>query len=259
MWGSCGASFASLTELIGHVNHNHLVSSSSSTFHNNLLPDPPFEQINTPMTCRWGDCTSQAIASFNDADLLTYHLLREHLGVTSPASGPLDQASLVMQPMTSNSLPFATTIGRDTPQSDNTQGQKTHLRATSPRSTSPAHEEDPHSCSGVHECKWKECGLFFATCAELTAHITAIHIGSGQAQYECFWDQCPRSGANGFQSKQKISRHVQVRFYPANKRVEAELLEVAYRSSSLPVHDMSTIFLRGCDIAAAHSAAHTRK
>jgi len=217
MWGSCDASFASLTELIGHVNLNHLVTSNSSTFPNTLLPahDSQLEQINPPMTCRWGECTSQAISSFHDTDLLAYHLLREHLGVTSPPSGPLDQTTPVTQSTTSHSLSFDPTIGQDTSSSqyglnDNTQGQRIHLRATSPGTMPP---DDPHSCDGVHECKWKECGLFFPTCAELTAHITAAHIGSGQAQYECFWDQCPRSGVNGFQSKQKICRHVQVRSF----------------------------------------------
>jgi len=217
MWGTCGASFASFPELIGHVNLNHLVTSNSSTFPDTLLPahDPQLEQIKPPMTCRWGDCTSQAISSFHDTDLLAYHLLREHLGVTSPPSAPLDQTNPTTQSTTSHSLSFDPTIGLDTsPQydlNDNTQGP--HLRATSPGTASPVHDDDPHSCSGVHECKWKECGLLFPTCAELTAHITATHIGSGQAQYECFWDQCSRSGVNGFQSKQKICRHVQVRFF----------------------------------------------
>jgi hypothetical protein len=260
MWGSCDASFTSLTDLIGHVNLNHLVSSASSTFPNNLLSahDPQLEQSKLPMTCKWGDCTTQAIPAFTDADL-AYHLLREHLGVTSSPSG-LDQPSPISQ-STSHSLSFDTTIGQDTPpQFNNAQGQKTHLRATSPGPMSPVREGDSHSCSGVHECKWKECGLFFPTCPELTAHITAIHIGSGQTQYECFWEHCSRNGTNGFQSKQKICRHVQVRsFFPGERRVEAESPQVAYWPSSLSVHDMSTIFLRGRNIATAHPTAHTRE
>lgn len=206
MWGSCHAYFSSLSELIGHVNLNHLVNSSSSTFPDNLLPahDPHFEQIKPP-TCKWADCTNQAIPSFNDADL-AYHLLHEHLGVTSPSSTLLHKANPLTESTTSHSLSFDTMISQDPPPQSNgdTHVQQTHLIAGS---ISPSGQGEPHS---YNECKWKECGLLFPTCAELTTHITVTHIGSGQTQYECFWDQCSRNGTNGFQSKQKICRHVQV-------------------------------------------------
>jgi hypothetical protein len=155
--------------------------------------------------CKWADCTNQAVSSCNDSDL-TYHLLHEHLRVALPSSTPLNSVTQSTPP---EALSLGKTIGRESSQSDvndSTQKQKSQLGAT----TSPSRENESHSCSGVHECKWKECGLFFPTCAELTTHITATHIGSGQAQYDCFWDQCPRNGSSGFQSKQKVCRHVQV-------------------------------------------------
>ena len=36
-------------------------------------------------------------------------------------------------------------------------------------------------------------------------------VGGGRAHYDCFWEGCSRNGDNGFASKQKISRHMQVR------------------------------------------------
>ena len=213
MWGSCGLSFASSSELIEHVNFNHLTSSSSAFLGNDIvLPhDPPFEPVNPPTTCKWADCTTQAVSSFNDTHMLAYHLLHEHLGVTSPPAA-FNKTTPIHQSTTSESFSFDPTISQESVPQSNLNGDLQRPRALSD-STSPVREEVPHSCTGVHECKWKGCESFFPTCAELTLHITAAHIGSGHAQYECFWDNCLRNGENGFQSKQKICRHVQVRSF----------------------------------------------
>ena len=213
MWGSCGLPFASSSELIDHVHFNHLVSSSSAFLSNNVvLPhDPPFEPVKPPTTCKWADCASQAVSSFNDTDMLAYHLLHEHLGGTP--STAFDKTTPFPQSTTSESLSLLTTIiSQESPPPSNLNGNLERPQALS-GSTSPVREEDPHSCTGVHECRWRGCGLFFPTCAELTSHITTTHIGSGHAQYDCFWDKCSRNGDTGFQSKQKICRHVQVRSF----------------------------------------------
>jgi hypothetical protein len=93
------------------------------------------------------------------------------------------------------------------------------LRSTKPPQTSlPGDCVEPlspiivggHTCSGTHPCRWKDCGLTFHSCDDLTAHISGDHIGGGKAHYNCFWDDCSRNGTQGFQSKQKISRHIQV-------------------------------------------------
>ena len=70
-----------------------------------------------------------------------------------------------------------------------------------------------HDCSNdaSHVCRWTGCGQSFAACDALTEHIASSHIGSGRAHYDCFWEGCGRNGDNGFASKQKISRHMQVR------------------------------------------------
>ena len=234
MWGSCHASFYSLSELIGHVNIHHLVGSSMLDGDNTVRCDGPKSNQTTPprsLSCLWADCSSPEMSSVSDLDLLTYHLLHEHLGITPPPTTPM---SPVTQSTSSPTLSFDAT-GQHSPRPLN----DTPLSSSS----TAGHEEDLQACTCIHECKWQGCLLFFSSCTELTAHINVTHIGSGKAQYECFWDQCSRNGNNGFQSKQKICRHVQVSL------VERAFLclhcnlrfLVSHWSSSLPVHDVPTI------------------
>jgi hypothetical protein len=82
---------------------------------------------------------------------------------------------------------------------------------------SPAQDRDRshdygHDCATTdHPCKWSGCPERFASCEALMGHITAEHVGGGKNHYGCFWDGCGRNGENGFKSKQKICRHLQVR------------------------------------------------
>ena len=201
MWGSCDATFPSLSELIGHVNLHHLVGSSMLDSNNTVRhDDPKSNQMTSPrsLSCLWADCSSPDMSSVSDLDLLTYHLLHEHLGVTPPPTIPM---SPVTQSTTSPTLSFDAIV-QDSPKRLNDPPLSS--------SSTPGREYDLQACTGTHQCKWKGCSLFFSTCTELTTHVNATHIGSGKAQYECFWDQCNRNGNNGFQSKQKICRHVQV-------------------------------------------------
>ena len=72
--------------------------------------------------------------------------------------------------------------------------------------------EHGHDCTTTdHPCKWLDCQERFASCETLMAHVTAEHVGGGRNHYGCFWDGCGRNGENGFKSKQKICRHLQVR------------------------------------------------
>lgn len=88
------------------------------------------------------------------------------------------------------------------------------------RTASPAQDQDhthehEHDCTTAdHPCKWLGCQERFASCEALTAHITAEHVGYGRNHYGCFWDGCGRNEENGFKSKQKICRHLQVRSTP---------------------------------------------
>jgi hypothetical protein len=63
----------------------------------------------------------------------------------------------------------------------------------------------------AEKCGWHGCELSFASVDDLMNHLTAEHVGSGKNHYECFWNGCERNGQNGFGSKQKVCRHLQVR------------------------------------------------
>ena len=61
-----------------------------------------------------------------------------------------------------------------------------------------------------HTCLWEFCGASFETCDDLMSHMSAVHVGSGKPQYDCYWEGCMRNGEKGFSSRQKICRHLQV-------------------------------------------------
>lgn len=75
------------------------------------------------------------------------------------------------------------------------------------------HDQDHgHDCATTdHPCMWLNCQERFASCSALMVHVTTEHVGGGKNHYGCFWDGCGRNGENGFKSKQKICRHLQVR------------------------------------------------
>lgn len=180
MWGECKASFASLGELVGHVNLEHL---RQPTFLNNT-PEAD------PLPCLWQNCdlswSPECIASSSTASefdslraALETHLLQDHLGLKDHPLGR--QQAIASQ------------------------------AAPSPTEISPTISSASHFCaSSTHICRWQSCGMSFESCDALTAHITTTHVGSGKTQYECFWEGCQRHGEHGFSSKQKICRHVQV-------------------------------------------------
>ncbi|KAH7890739.1 hypothetical protein F5I97DRAFT_1798726 [Phlebopus sp. FC_14] len=195
MWADCGASFNTLSELVGHVNLEHLRApgyTSQSIKTTAQLPSetsPPGQNI---LSCHWGDCamypTPSSIPSSSGPancmlDVLTSHLMQDHLGLHHP-------------------LPSATNV------------QAVHAELASPLrpsgdSSTQSANPPVHECAGSHVCKWRSCAENFHSCEDLTAHIASVHVGSGKAHYDCFWEGCTRHGENGFPSKQKISRHLQ--------------------------------------------------
>ncbi|TBU60962.1 hypothetical protein BD310DRAFT_814300 [Dichomitus squalens] len=224
-WSGCFATFGSLSDLVGHVNLQHLrlpaptapfASSYTTTLETGSERGTQSQQPGLDsMACLWGDCriypNTQSAPGPSSGDpfdlmgMLASHLLRDHLGLsmralpisgTSHDSGPLyphcpsDPHTPVLTPSSSSSL--------STSNESVTQG--------GPPTPVPEHDCSNHAS---HVCLWTRCGKTFAACDALTEHIASTHIGSGRAHYDCFWEGCNRNGDNGFASKQKISRHMQ--------------------------------------------------
>ncbi|KAI0693187.1 hypothetical protein C8T65DRAFT_585995 [Cerioporus squamosus] len=222
-WSGCFASFSSLSELVGHVNLQHLrmptqlaqvpaqLASTPYGHDASYLPTPGnqhgYQQqaaTDNALACLWDDChlypSSQSIPGpssgdpFNVMDLLTSHLLQDHLGVSARAHNIQDSAQGsfdIFQPQALTQVPSP-------PLTETVSG--------SPPTPVPEHD---CSASSSHICKWTDCGQSFPSCNALTEHIASAHIGSGRAHYDCHWEGCSRNGDHGFASKQKISRHMQ--------------------------------------------------
>lgn len=198
MWGNCNASFYSLSDLVGHVNLQHLrLPISVPTRRAPEIQQQHQDTVTDPISCLWGDCnvypspnsmpgSSSGAISFDTAlSTLASHLFQDHLGLLNDAS--------------STHVPVNT------------------ISAASTRVPDPSLTPSPespglvtHACSGTHVCHWQSCTQTFSSCDELTAHLASAHVGSGKAHYDCFWNDCKRHGEQGFSSKQKICRHLQV-------------------------------------------------
>ncbi|KAE8233166.1 hypothetical protein CF326_g1795 [Tilletia indica] len=75
-------------------------------------------------------------------------------------------------------------------------------------STENATSEEGIMEADEHVCQWKGCQIQFASSAELTAHLTEAHVGSGKSEYVCLWEGCDRNG-RVFTQRQKLCRHLQ--------------------------------------------------
>ena len=214
MWSNCTSSFSSLPELRDHVVLVHLESSPST---DDSLPNhyittqaqdssPSQWPLNVP--CLWSNCGDNLYQSHPisaSPQSLYRHLMSDHLGVWSPVDTNSSHSSTEtakqneMPPIQNHCSNFQSIISQDD---------------SSYSSNTPKFQgcsEPFQDCNATtHQCRWKDCSLYFGTCDELTDHITSDHIGSGKAHYDCFWEGCLRNGDQGFQSKQKICRHVQV-------------------------------------------------
>ena len=198
MWANCGATFATMNELVGHVNLQHLRLPTPAVAQ--PTPQPSRNDMASSLSCLWADCQVYPTPSSvpgpsmgNQADkalgVLASHLFEDHLGLATPMPTPRNSA-----PQKKRKTSEASTI--------------------SPPVSSPPTPAPEHDCSApaAHVCRWVGCGESFASCDALTAHINATHVGSGKAHYDCHWEGCARHGDNGFASKQKICRHLQVYF-----------------------------------------------
>lgn len=245
-WNDCHMSFLSLPELTNHVNAQHLHTSlsDSSSVHQPSNPfgfSPAFQSTSQPYNlqnnmCQWNECpgfsvppipsgASESQAVNAAAEIVAHHVLNDHLG--------MDHNSVTQALNYLMSIPHDCPLARYSKSSQQQQQQPPQppppsvqqefvQKALSPSPSSPPlsnigldvdHEAECDECTtGSHRCHWKDCIETYTTVDALTDHITATHVGGGKAHYECFWNNCPRNGEKGFSSKQKICRHIQVRW-----------------------------------------------
>lgn len=242
MWANCGSAFNTLSDLVGHVNLQHLCTVDTQDHSATLPLHPPDIFSQPPLSCHWGDCamfpspssipTSSSASSDDDVlNILTTHLMQDHLGLDYPFP-----PSATLQP----------------PPPDIHDSSDAVHQPISPNPPS-------HDCSGPHVCKWKACTQSFPSCGDLTTHIASDHIRGGKAHYECFWEGCNRHGTNGFSSKQKISRHLQVRLSLYSTAPRSSHIPVTHWPPPFPMSCMQPKLLRGRNAPAAHAPSHTRE
>ena len=207
MWGNCTSSFSNLPELRDHVILVHLESAPpADSPPNHNITAQYSSQWSSDTSCLWSKCDNsyQPHSIFTSPQSLYKHLMSDHLGVWSPDDNnsqfptePVMQDTFEeMSPISHHESTFESVISQDDKSSSN--------------STTKILESPEDSNAATHRCRWTGCSFCFSTCDGLTTHITSDHVGGGKAHYDCFWEGCPRNGGQGFQSKQKICRHVQV-------------------------------------------------
>jgi hypothetical protein len=202
---------------------------------------------------------------------LTGHLLHDHLGLQG---APEEHDAAIVDAAMADAI-----VSVPEPDSEHNmkmRGEEQRSDSRSKRQSIPLgesekrnHEGSPiaedkmpnHVVDGSEKCQWHGCELAFSTIDDLMNHLTAEHVGSGKNHYECFWGDCERSGKNGFTSKQKVCRHLQVRVhggYPFRLPHDRRIID-AYRPQAVPMQALQTAFLRIGDAATAHASSHTRK
>jgi hypothetical protein len=191
------------------------------------------------LSCQWDNCheypslpnsTSLRLDALNS---LAGHLFHDHLGLQG---GPEDHTVITVDHAT------LVDVGLSVPVPDLSQDAEMRAEEQRPdnknqvmplvrnakqdeikkpknerRPTAAAEVKASTSAVGVTErCHWRGCEHPFANVDDLMNHLTAVHVGSGKNHYECFWNGCERNGQNGFGSKQKVCRHLQVRICPSS-------------------------------------------
>lgn len=160
--------------------------------------------------CLWANCADDPfLQSFdqstieNPGEVLMQHVQQAHLGVTVESSM---NAQMTFppppKPITPNGIIHSST-------GLTASGPKAITQGSKPEETDTEECSDGVSC---HFCKWQSCsmaGVPFSSAAELTRHISDIHVGTGSSRYHCWWEGCKRNNDHGFSSKQKILRHIQ--------------------------------------------------
>jgi hypothetical protein len=230
LWNGCGCGFSSLDELITHVNISHLRAYSSQILepvadlssYMRLNPDT------LELSCQWDNCHStppdSSSLGMDALNLLAGHLFHDHLGLQD---GPGDHTVI-----TANHAIPVPDVAQDTEMraeeqrlDNKNQGMPLTRNVKQDEISEPKNEGRPTTAEvktstppvGITEkCRWRGCEGSFANVDDLMNHLTAVHVGSGKNHYECLWNGCERNGQNGFGSKQKVCRHLQVRICPSS-------------------------------------------
>jgi len=208
-WGNCQSSFNSLPNLIDHLNYDHLQINAHAgpSLHEqqqhqqyphtlDLLPS-------SEISCQWHHCREPAYHMATPAALYN-HLMNEHLKSLANDLSSMDSDRAVANPYPTSPVESPTSVRRQPSQ------EQIHLPEPVVEDLKPKPLTSESPTDSRHPCRWKGCTLEFDSYDSLTTHINSSHIGGGKAHYECFWEGCSRNGQQGFQSKQKICRHVQV-------------------------------------------------
>ena len=240
LWNGCGSSFVSLEELIAHVNISHLRTFSSH------IPEPvagPSSYLRLSsealgLSCQWDNCHQYSSTPMNSNSLrlddalnsLAGHLFQDHLGLqgapkdhtmittdhaTLPDVGLLAEPNLAqdvemqVEEERLNTNDQDMPLARSAKQDDTSEPNEPKNEGQSP--TTAGVKPSSPTMGATGKCGWIGCERSFANVDDLMSHLTAEHVGSGKNHYECFWNGCERNGQNGFGSKQKVCRHLQVR------------------------------------------------
>jgi hypothetical protein len=208
MWNQCTQAFPSLEALASHVNLAHL---------HQMAPESGFPLQHSSISgCHWDNCSTfpsiDSIPGPSKGDsissmlgILTEHLMHDHLGFPSRSSSTtFDSSSSVS----------GDEIQKREPSHD--LMDTLYPGTTAVDYSQPSSKRSNMIESDIHLCRWEGCAAIFSSQAELSAHLSEAHVGSGKARYDCHWDQCERFGEKGFTSKQKILRHLQVRLLMLN-------------------------------------------
>ncbi|EAU90553.1 zinc finger protein 169 [Coprinopsis cinerea okayama7 len=236
MWNNCDAAFATLSDLVGHVNlvhlrpseipapqqQTHVATSSQTHVGTNTATSTDFDMS---LSCLWDSCstsvTPQNISGPSSApelgnnpfSALETHLLRDHLGLNLAHLAALRNKKQVQQEQAPSQQALSPPLSQPATQPVQEQYQQPAPPAPEEpvfnRPISKHPSPSSSSDSEIHRCGWKGCNAVFTSCDELTSHLNVAHVGSGKAHYECFWEGCNRNGEQGFSSKQKICRHLQ--------------------------------------------------
>ena len=267
-------SFHSSQDLITHVNTTHLhlpIERKGVVFSQDLFlhsqpslgrvgsrAATPCQELNS-ISCLWNDCdlypTSSDVpgpstgnATEAALELLGSHLLHDHLGISlpySPTPDDCDPTSIILdgeQRLSDATLP-----------SPRSAFASTSIFGSPPAPLQPATVTLASEPTQPIVCMWQPCSeaqTVFASAADLTAHITDVHVGAGNSRYHCMWEGCNRHGEAGFSSKQKILRHIQVilprvRLSMINRTYLAPMIQshtgelIPGGRDGLPIHNLS--------------------
>jgi hypothetical protein len=241
MWGNCQMQFKSLSDLVGHVNLAHLRVHSEPMGNQTNHLCSLLQNCDDKMPCLWGKCTEpQFLSGGITLSGLVNHLFQDHLGLHPPQGNEqygnlqvdrmfaemaspqqpeenrfqeLSYGQGASDPASAGPVLNINTVAQKSPEDNanlHTQPQDASSSATSSPRTVTSTISSATSVGDAHVCLWEVCRKSFETCNDLMTHISAAHVGSGKAQYDCLWEGCARNGDKGFSSKQKICRHLQV-------------------------------------------------